>query len=137
MKAAFTTAGAINVSVGSPAASSNEGLKKVSPILNSKVCQRRKRFIKKCKEFGIPVTQLKKYAIENYFTLNALKEVFGDRIPDSITELSPNIKVEEQIGFSVKKSNRDIAKCMPVQDISSSDLGDFFNKVEKICETSR
>ncbi|HYR76092.1 MAG TPA: hypothetical protein VEM96_09635 [Pyrinomonadaceae bacterium] len=48
-------------------------------------------------------------------------------------------KIEEQVGFNVKKSNRDIARAMTLDDdLQGTDLGAFFDRVEEICplETS-
>ncbi|HWP53077.1 MAG TPA: AAA family ATPase, partial [Pyrinomonadaceae bacterium] len=61
----------------------------------------RKRFQDKCAALGIECTRLKRYAIENYFTLEALRSVYGDKIPSEITELVSSQKLEEQLGFNV------------------------------------
>jgi hypothetical protein len=37
----------------------------------------RRKFVEKCEEHGIPVTRLQRYAIENYFTARALKQIFN------------------------------------------------------------
>ncbi|MEE9614256.1 MAG: ATP-binding protein [Thermodesulfobacteriota bacterium] len=94
----------------------------------------RKRFIKKCKEHGIDVHRLKKYSIENYFTLRVLKGVFGSQISDSIKDINPDKKLEEQIGISVKKNAKKLAKEMRLDEIKGTDLYKFFEKVGKMCK---
>ncbi len=96
----------------------------------------RKRFTDNCKELGIPVTQLERYALENYFTLKALREHFRHQIPDSLKELDPSRKLEAQLGFNVKNSNGQIARLMTLQDIEGTDLARFFEEVRRICEPS-
>lgn len=93
----------------------------------------RKRFRDKCKEYDIPVTQLTRYAIENYFTVEALRAVFGEQILEDVTEIKPDVKIDEQLGFSVKNSNRKITKIMSMDDIKGTDFAEFFSKVEEIC----
>ena len=92
----------------------------------------RRRFEKRCGEAGIQVQRLAAYSIENYFTLAALREVFGAQLPASISTISAATKLEGQLGFSVKKRNRDIAKAMTLADIRGTDLGEFLEKVERL-----
>lgn len=95
----------------------------------------RKRLIKKCEEIGMPVRQLKRYAIENYFPLRALQDVFGNEIQDTVTEIESDRKLENQIGFNVKNNNRKIASAMTVEEIEETeDLYDFIQQVRGICE---
>ena len=68
----------------------------------------RNRFNKKCNENNIPVHVLKRYAIENYFSIDALNKVFGNQIPESLTELAHDKTIESQIRINVKKNNRKI-----------------------------
>ena len=92
----------------------------------------RKRFIELCKQNKIDCNQLKRYAIENYFSLNALRNIFGEQIPDTVTKIVPNKKLSDQIGFDVKRSNGKIAMQMTLEDIKDTDLEAFFIKVQKI-----
>lgn len=94
----------------------------------------RTRFINKCREQKIPVHHLKSYAIENYFSLRVLREVFGDDIPSSLTEIDPEKKLEKQIGIDVKNNNRKLARRMMIDEINNTDLYNFFIKVKKLCE---
>ncbi len=93
----------------------------------------RDRFIKKCREQEIPVSHLKRYAIENYFSLRVLREVFGKDIPHGLTEIDPDKKLEKQIGINVKNNNRKLARKMSIDEIKDNDLYKFLQKVEKFC----
>ncbi|MGK5654430.1 AAA family ATPase [Brevibacillus formosus] len=92
----------------------------------------RERFKRNCAEIGIPVKQLERYAIENYFTIEALRKVFGSQIDISVTSISHKTKVEEQLGLNPKKCNRRIAKAMSLEDIEETDLYDFLMEVKKM-----
>ncbi len=81
-----------------------------------------------------PVHRLKRYAIENYFTIRALKEVFGAQIPDTIIDIDVSKKLEKQIGIDVKKNNRKLAQKMSLDEIKDTDLYVFFEKVETMCK---
>ncbi|MFC2027958.1 AAA family ATPase [Chloroflexota bacterium] len=96
----------------------------------------RKNFLANCKEYNIPVTKLKKYAIENYFSLAALKKVFGTQIPDSITSIDPDTKLRDQIRIDVKKNNKHISQAMELDDIKDTDLFKFFVKVQKTLQNA-
>jgi AAA15 family ATPase/GTPase len=90
----------------------------------------REHFIKNCEEHGIEVHRLKRYSIENYYTIRVLRKVFGSQVPDTITSISPDKKLEKQIGINVKKNNRRLAKEMSVNEIKETDLDEFFDKVK-------
>ena len=96
----------------------------------------RDRFIKKCEEQEIPVSHLKRYAIENYFSLRVLREVFGKDIPSGLTEIDPDKKLEEQIRINVKNNNRELARKMSIEEIKDTDLYGFFQKVGNLCMTN-
>lgn len=91
----------------------------------------RNRFEKRCRELGIPVHRLKRYGIESYFSLRALREVFGSQIPSTVESLDPSIKLENQIGINVRKNNRNIAKVMTLDEIETTDFNAFIRKVAK------
>lgn len=95
----------------------------------------RRKFQEKCKELSIPVTKLKRYAIENYFTVRALKEVFKGQIPSTFTDIDPDKSLEEQIKMNVKNNNRKLAQEMTLEEIEGTDLHKFFQKVQKVCES--
>jgi len=94
----------------------------------------RERFKRRCNELGIPVKQLERYSIENYFSLEALKTVFGSQISDSISAIDQNVKLEEQIKLNPKKCNRRISKEMKLEDIKDTDLYDFLVEVKDMLE---
>ncbi len=97
----------------------------------------RTRFLTNCKNYNIPVTKLKRYAIENYFSLKALKAVFGPQIPPSITNIDPDKKLKDQIKIDVKKNNKKISQAMTIDEIKGTDLYNFFKKVKTVLEDSR
>lgn len=94
----------------------------------------RDRFEKKCDELYIPLHRLERYAIENYFSLEALRTVFKGQIQETIQEIQPNTTLESQIGINVKKNNRKIAQVMNVEDLAGTDLETFLNLVKTNCE---
>ena len=95
----------------------------------------RNRFVKKCQECDVDVVRLKRYGIENYFTLDAIQAV--QDIPSRTEELTPDVKVEEQLGVNVKNNNRKIARKMTLEDIKDTDLDEFLNKVAALCRQSQ
>lgn len=99
----------------------------------------RTRFKKNCEKHGVKVHQLKRYSIENYFKLEAIRKVYPDLIPTTVKELDHNIKVDEQIKFSsmgrsIKAKNLDIVKEMTVQDFIGTDLYKFCLDIKKMVE---
>ena len=94
----------------------------------------RNKFISKCNELNIPVTKLKRYAIENYFSVRALREVFKGQIPANFTQIDFEQSLEEQIKMNVKNNNRKLAQEMKLEEIEGTDLHKFFDKVKELCE---
>ena len=92
----------------------------------------RKRFLKKCEELKIPVTRLKRYAIENYFSLAAIASVMKGQMPLGIVELDPKKPVADQLGFEVKNNGGRIAKEMKLEDIQGTDFEEFFQRVSEL-----
>lgn len=89
----------------------------------------RRRFIEKCAAESIPVHQLTRYSIENYFSLDAISKVVQQPIPQDITELKPNVKVSKQLGFEVKRCGRQIVREMSIDEIRATDLGGFLDQL--------
>jgi energy-coupling factor transporter ATP-binding protein EcfA2 len=89
----------------------------------------RRRFIKKCEALGIPVCKLKRTALENYFSIDSYRTVFPGKIPDSLVEINPDMKVEEQIGLNPKNSNAKLAKQTDIESIRNTDLIEFLEKI--------
>lgn len=94
----------------------------------------RRRFIRNCEAHNIPVHRLERYAIENYFSLRALKQVFSVQIPADITEIKPDEKLEEQIKINVKGANRRVARAMTLEEVESTDLQASLAKVGQLLE---
>ena len=97
----------------------------------------RTRFKRNCKANQIYCKKLNRYSIENYFTINALRETFPNQIPASIKVIVPTEPVDSQIGFSrknktIKTRNSQIVQKMTLSDIESTDLKDFLNYAKKI-----
>lgn len=97
----------------------------------------RRRFQAKCNSLSIPVHRLMRYSIENYFSVTALRAVFGAQIPPSLSTLLPNTRVEDQVGFNVKKNNRAIARAMDLRDLEGTDLAAFLSTVERLCRQTK
>ena len=93
----------------------------------------RKRFVENCGKVGVEVRILQRYAIENYFGLDALRSVFGGQVPSGVVDIDPDKKLEDQIGLSVKKRARNIAREMTLGDLEGTDLMDFLREVERLC----
>ncbi|CAG0938181.1 hypothetical protein BROC_00136 [Candidatus Brocadiaceae bacterium] len=94
----------------------------------------RKRFKENCDKYSIEVHKLEKYSIENYFTIRALKEVFGAQLDEHFAEIRPDLKLEKQIGFNVKNKSHRLAKTMTIEEIRDTDLYEFFEKVQRKLE---
>lgn len=94
----------------------------------------RKKFIENCAALSIPVHQTERYAIENYFPLDVLREVFVNQIDENIVTLDPQLKLEEQIKINVKNNSRKISQKMKIEDIQGTDLETFFGKVAQLTE---
>lgn len=96
----------------------------------------RTRFKKNCDVNQIYCKKLKRYSIENYFTIKALRETFPDQIPLEVKEIAPMASVDEQIGFkakgkTIKSKNAQIIQKMSISDIEGTDLMPFLNHIKK------
>jgi len=92
----------------------------------------REKFEAKCAQYKIPVVRLKRRAIENYFTLAALRKVFGKQIPSELESLDHDVPVVKQLGLNPKGNSRAIARAMDLKDIEGTDLMGFFNKAGEL-----
>jgi hypothetical protein len=90
----------------------------------------RKRFVEACKHLSIPVTRLKRRAIENYFPL------FGGQVPSDLQAIDPDEKVSDQLGFDPKAKNWNIAQLLEPADVADTDLSSFMEQVRSLCELS-
>ena len=94
------------------------------------------RFYHNCESRNINVYRLKRASIENYFTIPALRQVFGTDIPEEVKSIEHHISVDAQIGFSlrhksVKTHNSQIIQAMSLDDLNRTDLLDFCEKMQK------
>jgi hypothetical protein len=92
----------------------------------------RRQFVEKCEAANISICKLQRYAVENYFSVRALREVCGEQISGDLKELKPDVSVEKQLGVSVKKRNRTIARAMEFGEIEQTDFGTFIRGIEKV-----
>jgi predicted ATP-dependent endonuclease of OLD family len=91
----------------------------------------RTEFISKCESIGIKCFQLERYAIENYFSLEAIRVVFPNQIPDSINKLSHKKSIKTQLGFNIKSKNNQIIQRMQLSDFEGTDLLMHCNEIEE------
>lgn len=91
----------------------------------------RQEFKRNCKSNNIKCTQLKRYAIENYFTLDAIKKVFSHLHQIRKKRIDPDKSVKSQLGFNIKSKNHLIIKNMTEKDFSGTDLLLFINSIEE------
>lgn len=112
----------------------NIGSNKVIALIDSDTESKkeRERFKKNCQDTNIECVQLERYAIENYIPLKVIRSVSEFKIPEIITEIKPNEKVEKQIGINLKKNLRRLAKATNSEDISDTDLFRFCKKIEEM-----
>jgi hypothetical protein len=96
----------------------------------------RKLFVQKCETLNVPVHRLKRYAIENYFSIRALRDVFQTQIADTVSAIDPKRRLEDQIGIDVKRNNRRLAKAMTIDEIKDTDFYQFLLTVKSLCERS-
>ena len=95
----------------------------------------RKRFQEKCSEMGLECVRLKRYSIENYFSLRALRKVFGSQISEGITEILHTEKLEKQIGMNVKTNNRAIAREMEIDEVVGTDFNSFLERIDAVLQS--
>jgi len=96
----------------------------------------REEFKKTCKEKNIKCIQLERYAIENYFTIDAISKAFNSDLSQKIQKILPKKSLKNQLGFSVKSKNYIIIKHMTENDFHDTDLWDFVLEVEKTLKTN-
>lgn len=101
-----------------------------------------KKFIKSCEAEGIHPSKLKRYCIENYYTLDAIRQVFGDIVPAKLKSLDENVppwkqlvddKHDESWWKGELKSARRITAIlenMNLSDIEGTDLLEFCTKIK-------
>lgn len=93
----------------------------------------RARFVAKCAELNVPVCRLERYALENYFPLNVIREVYGARVPADLIVLDPLKSVGDQLGFEIKKRTRNLAQKTRLEELEGTDLLSFLRQVVSSC----
>lgn len=95
----------------------------------------RDKYLRNCEEHGIKSHRLKRYSLENYLSLAAIKQVFPSQISTKIIELDTSKKVDDQLGFN--KKNKTIKgkmlttlEKMSKEDIEETDLYQFLQKID-------
>ena len=94
----------------------------------------RSEFMKNCRDANIPCHKLTRYAIENYFTFEALEAALPVSLPDALKVIQQKEKIEKQIPRYQKKWNKSVAEAMSLEDLKGTDLLTFLNKVEWVCK---
>jgi predicted ATP-dependent endonuclease of OLD family len=99
----------------------------------------RTRFQTNCAKSNVQCFRLKRYALENYFPLSAIKEILTDQIPIDIKTLLPDLSVDDQIGFklagkSIKHKNHQIAQLIQLADIENTDLCAILTQIKRNIE---
>lgn len=88
------------------------------------------RFYTNCEKNKIKVCRLKRASIENYFSIFALRKVFGEEVPKELLAIEPHINVDAQLGFSIKHKsirvqNSEIINSMDLTQLENTDLLKF------------
>jgi hypothetical protein len=91
----------------------------------------REEFISNCNDLQIECYKLQQYAIENYLSLNAIREVFGSQVPADVDKLDPKRPVKKQLGFNIKSKNQQIIRKMSINDLLGTDLLEYCDLIEK------
>jgi len=97
----------------------------------------REDFKLKCNESGINLTTLKRYSIENYLTVDSLKQYYGNKKPEleGVECIDPDKPIKDSIGFSPDKNlTYKFLENMTKSDIEDTDLYDFLQKIKEKLE---
>lgn len=98
--------------------------------LNSGSRRIRAKVQEQCQECGVPLHILDRYAIENYFSLAAYRSVYPfEQSLNDITAISPDRKVDKQIGFNPKSQTRQLARYTTLEALHGSDLLQVLERV--------
>ena len=94
----------------------------------------REDFKSLCAEAGVDVVELQRYALENYFPLDAYQVVFPDQQSlRELAELKPNTKVQNQVGFDPKRKDniRKLAKHTSKEYLAKTDIADVMARIQQ------
>ncbi len=89
----------------------------------------RKDFCAKCCANNVPITQLKRYSLESYFSLSAYAEVFPDIASKLPVIFSDDVSVEKQIGRNPKGNIEHLARLTSAESLEGTDINDFLIKL--------
>jgi AAA15 family ATPase/GTPase len=92
--------------------------------------EHREAFIKNCGDLKIDCYQLERYAIENYFSLDAIRSVFGVQVPTEVTKMDNKKSIKKQLGFNIKSKNHQIIRKMSLLDFEGTDLIKYCDVIE-------
>jgi len=91
----------------------------------------REKFSEKCQSNNISLCKLQRYSIENYFSIEAIKKIYPNPIPEDLIRIDPKSRVEDQLGFSVKKLGWQIVREMELSEFEGTDLLLFCDEIGK------
>jgi predicted ATPase len=91
----------------------------------------RTKLKRKCKELNIPCYLTKRKSIENYFTVKALRETYGNEEIPSEFELDYYLNLNCQIRSHKKKKCKEIAEKMRKSDLLETDLIRVIEKIRQ------
>jgi len=89
-----------------------------------------RRALARMRGAGIEYVILEWYAIENYFSRQALESVLGP-LDDSLFPLDPERSVEAQVPRFQKRRGPEVAQAMRLEDFDGTDLGRFLQMVQE------
>jgi len=85
--------------------------------------KQRDLFIKSCTDRSIPVHQLERYAIDNYFDVDAYRHAFPGAVRTEQPQIAPDKAITEQLPFNPKSSLALVAEAVDIETIKNTDLG--------------
>jgi energy-coupling factor transporter ATP-binding protein EcfA2 len=89
-------------------------------------------FMNNCGANQVQCFQLEKYALENYFSIQAYKKVFPNRVlPDAVPS---DKKISDSFGFSPKRNIEQLAKNTLIGDLNGTQLEIFLNNLKNALE---
>lgn len=99
----------------------------------------RNRFKANCAAHKIVCHQTERYAIENYYPLSVIRESLtkGLNIPESVTAIDPDTKLEKQLGFCIKKHTDKIVDRLKLSDFDGTDIATFLEQVDRLATRTK
>ena len=87
-----------------------------------------------CAEANVQVHELRRYALENYFSLEAYREVFPEHIAALERDaLDPDCKVQSQLGFNPRRKDnvRKLARLTSKEFLAMTDIAELMGAVRE------